>query len=473
MRLQTELQALGARFGIEETHTGHVASLALDLFDGFSSHGLWREGRVVLQTAAYLHDIGYAADPENHVEAGVRILLENPLSAFPAKDWAMVVGTILLHRRDWRASFGHGLFTAMGDRRLERTKMLAAILRIADSLDHGHVQDARITACRRGKRTDRIGVACGWYVGNLACAADKADLWEAVFKRHLRIEGTAKRPKQPFKRIVQPKDSAAGAARRILYSQYDVMRDQLPAMRGENVVDGLHDYRVALRRFRSALKLFAPVMGKAGGFQRLEKKLGKLSDRLGPVRDTHVFWRFVQDRELAQGLDAALLESLEADFAKANQTLVGILESAETACTILDMNRLLRIELPALERAESSARFKDHVKAALSELMEEILSTQLPARDAAPEAWHELRKRCRKARYYAEFAAPACGKAMEKMAKKLNKAASALGDLRDAQNLIDRLRAAGCTAAMSDALAVRRQEAWKRFKRGWKSRTLY
>lgn len=475
MNLKTELQATGSRFGIEPAHGAHVAALSVELFDRFSPvPGSRKADRTLLEAAAYLHDIGYAAEPDNHIEAGVRILLENPVAFFPTKDWHMVVGTVLLHQRDWRAALGNELFSAMGAPRVERVKRLAAMLRIADGLDHGRLQDVRITGSRRGKKRDRIGVACGWYAGNMAWAESKADLWEAVFKRHLRIEGIAKQSKPCFKGVVLPKDSAIATLRRILHSQYDLMRDLLPGLRDDSVVDALHGFRVALRRFRTALKLVEPLLHDRQACQALEIKFGRLSDRLGPVRDAHVLLRLVQGMERDGLAEATFLETLEADVATANQSLHRIMASTAFGKTMQDAIRFLRIELPAAERmASSPPGFRKTMRDQLAGLLDEIRGGGHPAPDAVPELWHELRKRCRRARYIAEFAEPVFGKGMAKRTRTLREIAGALGDLRDAHNLCERLEAAGYDSRMLACLAALRQDGWARFEKSWRKLTGY
>ncbi len=125
----------------------------------------------------------------------------------------------MLHKYDWRSKLDHDLFPKVGEKELVRIKKLAAILRVADGLDHDHIQDARIQFFRRGRKVDKLGVEWRWYAGNIPWAEAKADLWEAVFKRSFRIDGKLKQSKKMFKEVVHKKDSVASAALRLLYSQ--------------------------------------------------------------------------------------------------------------------------------------------------------------------------------------------------------------------------------------------------------------
>ncbi|HKL20382.1 MAG TPA: HD domain-containing protein, partial [Tichowtungia sp.] len=147
MKPKDQIRELGARFQIETPHMEQVTGLALELFDGF---GFDKKDRPLLAAAARLHDIGYAADPENHVDAGLKILADNPLPAFSSRDWKLICLIVSLHRRDWRSVLTEEVRAEFSEKRLERAKALAAALRIADGLDHSHIQDTSIRFCRRG-----------------------------------------------------------------------------------------------------------------------------------------------------------------------------------------------------------------------------------------------------------------------------------------------------------------------------------
>ena len=295
MKPNDQVRELGARFQIETPHVEHVAYLALQLFDGF---GFDPADRPLLAAAARLHDIGYAADPGHHVEAGLTILQENPLPAFSSGDWKLICLVVSLHRRDWRSVLTEEVSSQFRKKRLERAKTMAAALRIADGLDHSHIQDASIRFCRRGNKVDKVGVKIRWYENNMTWAEEKSDLWEAVFRRSFRIKPELVSSRDLFKGVVKKQDSALFVARKILYSQYDVMRDQVPGMLEGKDPEGLHDYRVAMRRFRVALKLFRPLF-RGTSVKELQKTLGELSDRMGAVRDSHVLLEFSKKLEPA------------------------------------------------------------------------------------------------------------------------------------------------------------------------------
>jgi len=464
LTLKSDILDLGVRFGIEEPHTRHVAKLALDLFDGFAPlPGLRKNDRRLLFAAACLHDIAYASAPQNHVEEGGRILADNPIQGLSSKEWHWVIGIALLHKRDWRTMLDHENFPRAGEKVLERIKKLAAVLRIADGLDHGHIQDARILYCRGGTKVDKVGVECGWYAGNISWAEGKADLWEAVFKRSLRIEGKVQQHRKIFKGVVQKKDSAISAARRILYSQWCAMRDNVPGMLEGGNLECLHDYRVGLRRFRAALRMFKPLLNETNA-DELDKQLAELSNRLSPVRDAHVallcFRKWAADADPYP--DAR--ETLEQGVRDANRTLSEILESDFCLQTVQLASRFLRVALPALERSNHEPPFAAFSQERLDSLTGKLRGLDVSnLRDADPSHMHKVRKLCRRGRYYAEFAAPAGGKQVERTAAQLKTIAGALGDVRDAQLLMQMVP----VNAQKDLIAQQEASAWERFERGW------
>lgn len=454
MALKKKIVELGAKHGVETAHVAQVAKLSLALYDGFSPlAGMDPGDRMLLFAAAQLHDIGYASDPARHVEAGVSLLLENPLDGLSATDWQSVAAIVALHRRDWRLVLQQEWLAGWGVKRKQRIKKLAAILRIADGLDHGHVQDARIDFCRKEGRTDRVGVACGWYIGNVAWAEGKSDLWEAVFKRPLRLEGRLCRTKDLFGGVVRKKDSALAVARKILYSQYDAMRDQLPGLLEGGDPECLHDYRVAMRRFRAALRFFRPLMPK-GRIQSLDRAMAALSGPLGEIRDLHI--------------QAACFPGMERDVAEASLRLKRIIESEPCANMAGDMARLLRVDLPAWERTAPAVNCRAFAERRFLRMLARIRSLDVSVIDGDAAALHAVRKSCRRGRYDAEFAAPLLGGKTRKAAKHLKTSATALGEIRDASILLRAAAARPDGAEFADALTERQAQGWNAFRKGWK-----
>ena len=462
VKTKDAISQLGIRFSIESGHTDHVARLAMGIFEGFAPGcGLFSDDGKLLRTAARLHDIGYASNPENHVIEGARILQDNRLPRFSSQDWLSVIGIVLLHHRNWKNALDEESFPPVGAKQLARIKSLAAMLRIADGLDHGHIQDVRILDCRPGRKIDRIKVNCRGYAGSVAWAEGKADLWKEVFGHPLRIEGSLNLQKRLYQGVVHKSDSAATAARRILFYQCNLMRDNLPGMIHAQDPRCLHDFRLALRRFRSALRMFKPIIDNVTR-KEIDLGLHTLSDRLGPVRDTDVALELY--RSLVEDHESEIGSVLEDEVRRAWLSLEGLAESDVFQRTITAINRLLRVELPGIERNGETEPFAAFASARLEPLLYRIRATDISGiRERTPEEIHQVRKRCRKGRYFAEFSVPVLDRQARTVALQLKRIASALGSVRDQRRLAQRFKA----EQLCRLLAKQEKQAWNKFNRAW------
>jgi CHAD domain-containing protein len=461
VKAKNDIRQFGARHFIETPHVTHVADLAMALFDGFSPlDGVPATDRDLLFTAASLHDIGYAADPAHHAAAGVSILLKHPLPCFTPTDWRSIVAVVRLHQRDWRAQMEDAWFAAFGRGRLERIKILAAILRIADGLDHGRIQDARVLYCKRGKRSDQAGIGWTWYPNNIPWAEGKADLWAAVFRRPFRLESIPEPHTDLFGGAVNRKDNALSAARKLLNTQYAIMRDCLPKILETYDPDCLHDYRVAMRRFRMLLKMFKSVLPE-NSRPALVRKLARMLQKLGPIRDAHVQLELFRRIEVPEGQPKEAGRFLEAAVAHQNEALAKLLQSSDSGHIAESMGRFLRVEIPEKERSGTVKSYPALAEKYLYRMLRSLPVENLSAIRKEPDKMHETRKRFRKARYCAEFAVPALGEDVRQITKQLKAACTALGRVRDIRRQIEMLKTRGVQDVKH--LEVQCEDEWVRF----------
>ena len=82
-------------------------------------------------------------------------------------------------------------------------------------------------------------------------------------------------------------DSLAEAARKILYFQFQEMLYHQAEIDGDDVVEGVHKMRVAIRRMRSAYRLFDGILTSAY-YGKLPRRLKHTALLLGQVRDLDV-----------------------------------------------------------------------------------------------------------------------------------------------------------------------------------------
>ncbi|MCY3700076.1 MAG: Ppx/GppA phosphatase family protein [Gemmatimonadetes bacterium] len=153
---------LGRRYLFDEDHGRHVASLALSLFDQLTEvHGLEPRDRRILLAGAILHDIGQHISYAKHHKHSLYLILHSEIPGIAPNELPLVALVARYHRRaEPRRS--HYLYRDLGPPDRERVERLAALLRIADSLDREHLQrvqsiDARVHEDRLELRLERRG----------------------------------------------------------------------------------------------------------------------------------------------------------------------------------------------------------------------------------------------------------------------------------------------------------------------------
>ncbi len=235
-------------------------------------------------------------------------------------------------------------------------------------------------------------------------------------------------------------DSAAPATELlagVLSGFLDAMRKNLPGLLDDVDTEFLHDFRVAVRRTRSTLKLGRPALPEVMR-SRWEAEFKWLGDLTTPVRDLDVYeldlpamagWlvgaeaadlepfavhlrrrRTTERRALVRGLRSTRFQRLVTEWQEA------LAELADTP------NVVERERLPASELAAGSiSRAHRHVARGGAAIYAES-----PVEDL-----HTLRKRCKELRYALEVFAPVIGAAESKRA---------VGELKSLQDVLGRLQ---------------------------------
>jgi exopolyphosphatase/guanosine-5'-triphosphate,3'-diphosphate pyrophosphatase len=144
------------RCHVEQPHSSHVQKLCLVLFDALAVRlGLDKTDRVTLADAALLHDAGYHISYERHHKHSYHLVLHADLLGMsPAEQ--VVVANVARYHRGSEPKRKHGNYGPLDRTLRRRIKRLAAILRVADGFDRGHVSAVADVKVRWTQRALRL-----------------------------------------------------------------------------------------------------------------------------------------------------------------------------------------------------------------------------------------------------------------------------------------------------------------------------
>ncbi len=211
---------------------------------------------------------------------------------------------------------------------------------------------------------------------------------------------------QKFRLPLSPRLDAARAARAILSRLFDDMLRNEEGTRRDIDPEFLHDYRVAVRRTRSALTVFRAVFG-AEAIAEHEASFRRLGRLTGDKRNLDV--HLIDFDGHLDGLDdeqrtamAGLRQVLEHRCREAGAELAACLKGDEYRAFKRDYRRFLKDTEAAGDAAAMSV--KEFADQALWKACRRIERDGRRIRDRSPdEALHDLRKRGKQFRYLMEF----------------------------------------------------------------------
>ncbi len=453
----------------EDAHSRHVADMALALWDAAHSElGFPEMLRPLCNAAALLHDIGYDRNPDDHQAESARLILRHGAATLTDKQAKIVAGAVLLHKRDFEASCADPLFedpeTAVS------AKVIGAILRIADGLDCCHCQNAKIHAVHAAPDRLVCVVSSPGYGGNLTKAAANADLWRRVTGADFTIEeyamagGSAR-----FAGILVPSDAMVDVVRKLLLLHYRLFASQREGILEGHSVEPLHEARLAIRRYRAVLKTFSPFV-KGRTPRTLDTGLAALCRKLSPFRDEDVWRSFLTMQRQSPAFQkdpsfgrfcASQLQPRDAG----GGTLASILSDDAYLTLMREMARFPRTRLaPLMASLPSPLPFAARRLAAD---YWNIAALPEVTKESSPEKIHALRKRCRAARYRAEFFQPLLGEPAGFFVALFKELSDALGELHDADVAVARLehdpsKAAQRLVPVLDAVKKRQRAIFRR-----------
>ncbi len=167
---------------MDDLHSLQVATLSLALFDQLAdTFGLKKRDRVVLETAALLHDTGYYISYHSHHKHSCHLIRHADLFGITPREREMAAVTARYHRKSLPKK-KHDEFQRLTAREQLTVARLAGILRLADGLDRRRCSTVSSLHCRvDGNRLHLILSGTEDMAVELFGGSMKKDLFEKAF----------------------------------------------------------------------------------------------------------------------------------------------------------------------------------------------------------------------------------------------------------------------------------------------------
>lgn len=208
------------------------------------------------------------------------------------------------------------------------------------------------------------------------------------------------------------------------------------AFSGKNI-EGVHQMRVGLRRMRSALNLFTPVIPRKNT-KKLAKEMRWAARQLDRARDLDVYIsdnfpsKISKKEKQKKLLRKVALKHRQKEYKKVRSFLRGQRFLVFNEKLIRWLNKKgWRQGLSRAENNDLSREITYFTNLVLDDHRCKVLGTGRNIRRMNDEDLHRLRIECKKLRYATEFFAPLYGSKMVSFSKKLKQLQNILGVLHD------------------------------------------
>src|SRR5215471_975516 len=179
---------LARRCHYPEAHSHHVARLALSIFHQTRElHGLTNSDSLLLEYATILHDVGFYISGSRHHRHAHYLISTHDMRGFSQEE-IDIIALIARYHRKTAPKKSHPEFAAASKEAQKKVAKLAAILRIADSLDRTHATLVRAVRCTINPKTIELRLETDDDPElELWTARRKGDLFEELFGKRLRF----------------------------------------------------------------------------------------------------------------------------------------------------------------------------------------------------------------------------------------------------------------------------------------------
>ena len=211
--------------------------------------------------------------------------------------------------------------------------------------------------------------------------------------------------------------------------------EKIPEARSGGSEKGIHDLRVAVKRFREAFRLFRPVLRKKT-FRRHRDWIEDLNDALGEVRDRDV--ALIELRKLTAGRAESgsvggLLARLQAERIGAAGALAAMLDRLQLEGVPAQL--AAQIELLEQQAAPGGSTHEFARERVRERLLDVRARWAAARREATPESLHRVRIGNKRLRYAIEPFSRMLGKEVRRLYRSASRFHDALGDLHDADSM--------------------------------------
>jgi exopolyphosphatase/guanosine-5'-triphosphate,3'-diphosphate pyrophosphatase len=165
--------------------------------------GLTATDRQILSDAALLHDVGYHINYENHHKHSYHLIIHADLLGMSPEE-QVAIANVARYHRGAPPKRKHLNFGTLDRGLRRRIRKLAAILRVADGFDRGHIGAVDRVKVRWLDRALRITAAA-----NRRAQSLRLDLWGASRKSELlaKIAGVPVEIVAPDGSVVSPQEA--------------------------------------------------------------------------------------------------------------------------------------------------------------------------------------------------------------------------------------------------------------------------
>lgn len=228
----------------------------------------------------------------------------------------------------------------------------------------------------------------------------------------------------------------------VLRTRFDEIVELRGAALNSDDIEAVHDIRVSVRRLRSALRDFAPILRK-GALKAVGKDLKNLADTLGAARDLDVAIAALEKLQL-KAKDETVKTGIQRLIEEKRKQRADAQLDLMTALGVSAIEDLKARFYAALEKAirkkkgSESLSFNDAGRKAVFDNLEDFcsLSTSL-YKPFEIKKLHRLRISAKRLRYAIELFTACWGALVEPFAEEISKMQSFLGEIHDADLWIE------------------------------------